>query len=84
MELRLLEILLRLLDPRKFRTRMKQLGAASAFGIFVWVRAVLLRNSAAQMRELSRRRRRRAVDATLAAQDPPPPPRTMAEALERQ
>jgi hypothetical protein len=40
MELRLLEIALRLLDPRKWRLRLAQLGAGTLATLWVWFRAV--------------------------------------------
>ncbi len=40
MELRLLELAIRILDPRKWRVRLAQLGAGSLATAWIWFRAV--------------------------------------------
>ena len=54
MELRLLELALRILDPRKWRLRMLQGAIGVAATVWIWVRAV---NGSELQRELRDARR---------------------------
>lgn len=82
MELRLLEFAFRLLDPRKFRTRLKQLGAFFGFGMFVWIRSVFLTDRARAERKRQQARRQLRIKEHLEG-NVQPPPTTVAEVLEQ-
>jgi len=59
MELRLLELVISLLDPRKWRRRLLQLAAAIGAVIYVWVRAVNIAPRRRAVRDVKRSVRNR-------------------------
>ena len=69
MELRILEFALRLLDPRKWRRRLAQVGLTGGWLAWIWVRAVSRADRdriVAQARHLERNER---IDADNAARE---------------
>jgi hypothetical protein len=69
MELRLLMLALRILDPRRWRRRLAQVGLATGWIAWIWVRAVSRAERdrlVAQARHLERNER---IDADNAARE---------------
>lgn len=67
MELRLLLIALRILDPRLWRIRVKQLGGFTGAVLWVWFRAVRRAAGLREERDAARRGRRSRIRATYRA-----------------
>jgi len=61
MELRLLELAIRILDPRKWRLRLAQLGGATAFTGWVWWRSVTVSEELDAVRDARRAARNRRI-----------------------
>lgn len=63
MELRLLELALRLLDPRRWRLRLAQLAGAFAATLWVWYRSVDHADVDRAVRDARRAERRERIRA---------------------
>lgn len=68
-ELRLLELAIRLLDPRKWRLRLLQGGGAAALGGWVWWRAVTTSEELDAVRDAKRRERAARIRAENARRE---------------
>lgn len=69
MELRVLLLLARLLDPRSWRTRVRQLGVGTGLLAWLWYRSVQSADGAVAVRTARANRRRAAIDADLDARE---------------
>lgn len=67
MELRLLELAIRILDPRKWRVRLAQLAATIGSVLWIWYRAVDRAEVERAVRDARRAERTRRIRAKLEA-----------------
>ncbi|MCB0879139.1 MAG: hypothetical protein KDC46_09195 [Thermoleophilia bacterium] len=63
MELRLLELAIRILDPRKWRLRLAQLGAGTLASLWIWYRSVDTAPAIRAVRDERHRERRERIRA---------------------
>ncbi len=63
MELRILELAIRILDPRKWRLRLAQLGGSILAALWVWFRAVDHADVDRAVRDARRAERRELIRA---------------------
>ena len=67
MELRLLELAIRILDPRKWRVRLAQLAATIGSVLWIWYRAVDHADVDRELRDARRAARTKRIRARLDA-----------------
>lgn len=67
MELRLLELAIRILDPRKWRVRLAQLGATACAALWIWYRAVDNADVDRAVRDARRAQRRERIRGKIDA-----------------
>ena len=69
MELRLIELAMRVLDPRRWRLRLVQLGCGAVAALWIWVRAVQSSDEVRMVRDARRRTRDASIAERLAERE---------------
>ena len=69
MELRALELAFRILDPRKWRLRLAQLGGGIFAVLWIWVRAVQSSDEVRMVRDARREARNAAIAERVAERE---------------
>ncbi|MCZ4496437.1 MAG: hypothetical protein JWM25_1020 [Thermoleophilia bacterium] len=69
MELRLIELAMRVLDPRRWRLRLAQLGGGLFAVLWIWARAVHSSDEVRMVRDARRRTRNDAIAERLAERE---------------